>query len=178
MKKNNAIILTLILLFFLSNSKTIFALEDFNFNKQKDHRVGAFIGYNYYPGGGFNNNRSFFAASLGLEYDYKFSNTWGIGVKMDFVFSKYTIPSGVDLPDIIIYYPSIMAKYYISQSFDLLAGPGIEIIEGEVHSTFKIGAEFKFKLPNNWDFKPIFSFSEVSNFENTYEIVFSIGKNL
>lgn len=148
-----------------------------NVSETKHHRIGGFIGYNHYPGGAFNNYRSFFIASIGIEYDYKFSHNWGFGLKFDLVYPNYSIPNGLGLPDITIKYPSAMIKYYFSQYLNALLGGGVEMIEDSSYSTIKVGAEYKFILANGWDFKPVFSYSIVNGFEDTYELIFSIGKS-
>ena len=93
--------------------------QDYNQDSFKYNRIGGFIGYYHYPGGAFNNYRSFFIASIGIEYDYKFTETWGFGLKLDFIHPNYSIPTGLGLPDIVIKYPSAMIKYYFSKYFNI-----------------------------------------------------------
>jgi len=95
---------------------------------------------------------------------------------MDFIYPNYSIPNGLGLPDIVIKYPSAMVKYYFSEYFNILFGAGVQLIEDSSYSTVKFGAEYKFILADGWDIKPLFSYSIVNGFEDTYEIIFSIGK--
>ena len=151
--------------------------QEYNTAPFKNHRIGGFVGYYHYPGGAFTNYRSFFIASIGIEYDYKFSEKLGLGLKLDFIYPNYSIPNGLGLPDIVIKYPSAMVKYYFSDYFNILFGAGVQLIEDSSYSTVKFGAEYKFILADGWDIKPLFSYSIVNGFEDTYEIIFSIGKS-
>lgn len=177
MNRNIKFINIVLLLFTLAFANVNAQYYSDYITKKSTQRIGGFIGYNHYTGGVFNNFRSFFIASIGLEYDYKFSDKWGFGLKMDFIFPKYSIPNGLELPDILIKYPSAMVKYYFSNSFIGLIGGGAEFIEDSVYGTVKVGAEYKMMLSDDWDIKPVFSYSIVNGFEDTYEIIFSIGKN-
>jgi len=170
--------INIVLLFFILAFASVNAQYYGDYTKREtSQRLAGFFGYNHYTGGVFNNYRSFFIASLGLEYDYKFTKRWGFGLKMDFIFPKYSIPNGLGLPDILIKYPSAMIKYYFSDTFNGLIGGGAEFIEDSVYGTIKVGAEYKILIANDWDIKPVFSNSIVTAFEDTYEIILSIGKN-
>ncbi len=177
MNSNFKFINIALILFALTFSSLNAQYYDKYVRQKTTQRIAGFLGYNHYTGGAFNNFRSFFIASLGLEYDYKFSTKWGFGLKMDFIFPRYSIPTGLGLPDILIKYPSAMLKYYFSDTLNGLIGGGAEFIGDEVYGTVKVGAEYKIMISNDWDIKPVFSYSIVTGFEDTYELILSIGKN-
>ncbi len=169
MKKS---ILIVFLIFSVSN--TISAQE---IKKESKHLITAALGYSYIPKGSSHGEEGadgVFIPSLGLDYFYKISPKWEIGLMTDFEFGEYVIfEKDLNRKNAIVI--TAIASYSLTESINLFAGGGIEFEESHNLVIVRVGGEYAFKLNKGWIVAPGF-FYDFKEGIDTWSFSVAFGK--
>ena len=173
MKKN---ILIIYLLFFVSNSISAQEYENEN-KKESKHLITVAIGYSYIPKGvshGEEGADGVFIPSLGVDYFYKISSKWEIGVMTDFEFGEYLIiEKDLNRKNAIVV--TAIASYSLTESINLFAGGGIEFEEEHNLGIVRVGGEYAFELNKGWILAPGFFYDFKEGYDS-WSLSLAIGK--
>lgn len=117
-------------------------------------------------------------ASWGLDYDYEITEKWGIGLHSDFVIQNFMYEHG----DVIKERKSpfaiaLVARRKVGQHITLMAGGGAEFSHGEeTLALARIGADYGWELPDNWDLSFALLTDLKINAYNSMVVGFGLGK--
>ncbi|MDX5420474.1 MAG: hypothetical protein LPK09_14765 [Hymenobacteraceae bacterium] len=114
--------------------------------------------------------------SLGLDFEYWFSNHWGLGLHNDLIFthkaqqdllSERTYPFLTSIDGLCKVYKGLVVVF----------GPGIEF--EETHHLFFLrgGIEYEIHLGSHWDVCPTIFYDNRRNAYNTCSVGLGIGKS-
>ena len=163
-------ILIVFLLFFISNS---ISAQD-NENK---HIITAAIGYSYIPEGSSHGEAvadGVFIPSLGLDYFYRISHKWEIGLMTDFEFGEYLVfKKDLNRKNAIVV--TAIASYALTKSINLFAGGGLEFEESHNLGIDRFGGEYGFKLNKGWVIAPGFFYDFKEGYDS-WSLSLAFGK--
>jgi hypothetical protein len=90
--------------------------------------------------------------SWGLDYDYRFAPKWGVGIHTDFVVENFEVEEeGVVKKRSR---PFTMALCFIRKfgpHFSVIGGTGFEFAKEDNLYLFRLGADYGWELPNEWE---------------------------
>lgn len=98
------------------------------------------------------------APSVGLNYNYKFSKKWAIGLHTDIVIDEYEVKESLkseNVGTIKRSYPiasAVMASYKPGKHFSFMLGAGGEFAKEEDLFLFRAGAEYGYEINEEWEF--------------------------
>ncbi len=144
---------------------SLILLFSFNFTSAQEstkeenkHLVTVAVGYSYIPKGASHGGHSadgVFIPSLGLDYFYKLSSKWEIGVMADFEFGEYIIfEKDLNRKNAIVV--AGIASYSLTESINLFAGGGMEFEQDHNLGIIRVGGEYAFELNKGWLIAPGF----------------------
>ena len=169
----------LLFLLVLSTSSLVAQDEGKN-DKFKRHRVALFLGNAHVPAGNPDTGRNgaIIAATWGLDYEYWFHPKWAFGIYNDIELRTYVVNNGniIDLEREYPFITSLVLVYVPWKTFSIYAGPALEIERNQNFYVTKIGMEYAFELPNNWDLAPGLSYDSKEGEYGTWSFGFSLGK--
>ena len=164
----------LILFLIFSVSNTISAQES---KKENKHLITVAIGYSYIPKGASHGEESadgVFIPSLGLDYFYKISPKWEIGLMTDFEFGEYVIfDKDLNRKNAIVV--TAIASYSLTESINLFAGGGIEFEESHNLGIVRVGGEYAFNLNKGWIIAPGFFYDFKEGYDS-WSLSLAFGK--
>ena len=79
--------------------------------------------------------------TLGIEYEYRFNRTFGVGVTAERVFGNFDT-------DVLV----IPVAYHMGP-WKAYAGPGLEFVDGEQETLIRVGLEYGFEA-GDWEISP------------------------
>jgi len=155
--------------FFLNN-----ALSQENETK---HLITGAFGYTFIPQGAAVNADvadGVFVPSLGLDYFYRLTPKWEIGIMSDFEFGEYVIIyKELNRENAIVV--TAIAAYSLTHSLNLFAGVGKEFEKHHDLAIFRIGSEYAFKFKNGWILAPGLFFDFKEGYD-TWSLSVAFGK--
>ena len=164
------IILIVFLLFYISNS--ISAQE-----KESKHLITAAIGYSYIPewsSHGEGAADGVFIPSLGLDYFYRISHKWEIGLMTDFEFGEYIVfKKDLNRKNAIVV--TAIGSYALTKSINLFAGGGLEFEESHNLGIIRFGGEYGFKFNKGWIISPGFFYDFKEGYDS-WSLSLAFGK--
>jgi len=129
------------------------------------HRVAAGFGYTYVPKAEKepDGKKGVLVPTLSVEYFYKFSHTWSLGLMLDLELIDYVIPFHED--DLSRHNALIIGAVGIYEPLEywgIFAGLGVEIEQHHNFEVVRAGSAYEFQIGNHWDISPsiIFDFKE------------------
>ncbi|WP_027125551.1 hypothetical protein [Gelidibacter mesophilus] len=146
----------------------------------KHHRVMLVLSHTHVPSGiDSDGSKSWIASpSWGLDYDYRFNETWSLGIHTDMVLENFEFEDSDEIvqkrssPFAIALIPS----YKFGAHFSVMAGGGVEFAAEQNLALVRIGAEYGWELPKDWEL----GISLVSDIKigshNSWCLGFGIGK--
>ena len=115
-----------------------------------------------------------------LNYDYWLSNNWAIGLQNDIVLESFFFESGdnellersypISSVPIVIYKPGKRLMF--------IAGVGVEFTSEETLTLTRLGFEYGFHIPNNWEIGVTLVWDNKWNYYNSWGIALTISKLL
>lgn len=117
---------------------------------------------------GINNKEQWLAlASFGLNYNFNFNKKWALGMHTHMIIEDFAVkenanqdesfsPFSEEGGDAIIERGTpislaLVGSYKVHKHIALLAGAGMEFSSHEDFKVIKLGLEFPFHIPNNWE---------------------------
>jgi len=142
----------------------------------KKFRAAVLIGHTFIPTR--HSSERLIIPSWGLDIEYWFNATWGLGLHNDIELQSFLIERGDD--------ELIEREYPLVITLDLLykpwrglvlqLGPGYELEAAENYFLMRVGAEYEFELPGHWDISPTFFYDTREKVYDTWSIALGVGK--
>jgi len=157
-------------------------LED---NAHHDHhhssgfwRMSIFMGHTYLPTNTITGRELLVLPSMGLDIEYWFNHTWGIGLHNDLELLTFEIEREEDV--------FVDREYPVLLTLDLLwhpqwglvfyTGPGIELEPNENFFVFRAGVEYEINLGDVWDFYPSVFYDYREDAYDTFTVGLGFGR--
>jgi hypothetical protein len=117
-------------------------------------------------------------ASWSLNYDYWLSNKWAIGLQNDLILETFIIEHGdneeLERNKPIAIVPVGIFKF--APHWSVLGGVGAEYSEGHTLALTRIGMEFGWHLPKNWEAGIAAVWDNRWNYYNAWVLSFTFSK--
>jgi opacity protein-like surface antigen len=84
--------------------------------------------------------------ALGISYEFRFHEKWGIGASVDALGQNTRRDSAVAVP----------VSYHLTERWRLFAGPGVEFADGHNELLIRLGVGYEFRLSGRWTLAPEF----------------------
>ena len=123
-----------------------------------------------------NPNSILIVPTFGLNYDFFFHQKWGVGFHTDIVAQQYKVEKHDGHEELIRENPVALCAVGLFKplpSLTLIAGYGIEIEKHENIQLLRLGVEYGFHLPGNWELGFALEFDRKINTYNSW--VFGAG---
>ena len=92
--------------------------------------------------------------TFGLNYDFFFHQKWGVGLHSDIVLQQFKVEKHDGHAELIRENPvavCVVGLFKPLPSLTLIAGYGIELEKHENIQLLRLGVEYGFHLPGNWE---------------------------
>lgn len=119
-----------------------------------------------------------FVPSWGLDVEYWFSHSWGIGMHNDIEIESFIIKSN-DHEEIERVNPLVLtidALYHFGNGIILSAGPGVELESGESFYLCRFGIEYEKEIGGGYDIFPSIFYDQRLDGFATYTVALGLGK--
>ncbi|WP_299700129.1 hypothetical protein [uncultured Pontibacter sp.] len=116
--------------------------------------------------------------SLGLDLEYWFNDTWGIGSHNDLELISFEVERGREnflrreTPLLF----TLDALWKPWKGLVLLAGPGIEVEPHENLFVFRAGLEYEIEIGSHWDIAPTVFYDNRVDAYDTFSVGIGLGK--
>ena len=157
----------------------IFIFLSFSLFAQKEtkHIVTASLGYTFIPSGapsGSEEEDGAFVPSIGLDYFYRLSSKWEIGIMTDLELGEYVIIQK-ELDRENAFLAAAIVSYSLTKGLNIFAGGGIELEKHHNLGVIRLGTEYAFKSKKGWVLAPglFFDFKEGTD---TWSLSIAFGK--
>jgi hypothetical protein len=143
------------------------------------HRLTLGLGHTHISEGQVDGKTQWLAtASWSFNYDYWLSDKWAIGLQNDLILESFKIE---DHHQEIIErnYPWAMvpvAIYKPGKHLSLIGGVGAEFSSGHTLTLTRLGMEYGFHLPKNWEVGVALVWDNKWNYYNSWGIAFTASK--
>lgn len=150
------------------------------------HQIGISINHvHVFEGRDDEGNREVLSLpAWGVDYTFQFHKNWAIGLHTDFVIEKFKVEkvyaNDDDNETVERSYPiapALMGIYKPSESWSFLLGFGGEFAKEENYFLTRVGAEYGYELPKNWEIFGTFSYDLKWNAYDSWGIGLGIAKN-
>lgn len=177
--KNISILITLFL--FLSFQTGLFAQEEHSesHSMKGSHRLSLGLGHAHISQGKIDGKNEWLVApTWAIDYDYWIGDKWAIGLQNEIVVETFSIEDNADelversYPISVI--PSVIWKPFKRLSF--VGGLGLEFSEGDNLTVVRLGLEYGFHLPKNFEISAALVFDDKIDYYNSYGFAITVGK--
>ena len=123
-----------------------------------------------------NTNNVMVVPTYGLNYDVLFHHKWGAGLHSDVVLQQFKVERHEGHEELIRENPvalCVVGLFKALPPLTLIAGYGVEFEKHENIQLFRIGVEYGFHLPGNWELEFALEFDRKFNTYNSW--VFGVG---
>jgi hypothetical protein len=118
--------------------------------------------------------------SWSINYDYWISNRWAIGLQSDIITETFVIESGdgeeFERATPIAVVPSVI--YKPGKHFSFILGVGGEFAAEHDFALTRLGIEYGWHLPKNWEVGAALVWDNKWNYYNSWGIAFTVSKIL
>lgn len=143
------------------------------------HRITLGLGHTHISNGQVDGKTKWLAtASWSINYDYWLSDKWAIGLQNDIILESFIIEHG-DEELLERKYPWAIvpvAIYKPGKRLSLLGGVGAEFSSGHNLTLTRLGMEYGFHLPKNWEVGAALVWDNKWNYYNSWGIAFTVSK--
>jgi hypothetical protein len=118
-----------------------------------------------------NTNDILLVPTFGLNYDLFFHEKWGVGLHTDIVLQQFKVEKHDGHEELIRENPVAICAVGLFKplpSLTLIAGYGIEIEKHENIQLLRLGVEYGFHLPGNWELGFALEFDKKINTYNSW----------
>ncbi len=116
--------------------------------------------------------------SWSLNYDYWLSAKWAIGLQTDLLLETFVIENHeeelIERNHPLAVVPVAMFKP--GKNLSIFGGVGVEFSKGNNLSTTRLGLEYGFHLPKNWEVGATMLWDGKWNYYNSWGLAFTISK--
>ncbi len=114
----------------------------------------------------------------GLDYDFILNSKWGIGIHNDIIVESFEVEShqGTVLKRTTPVATAILGTYSISEHFAAQLGFGGEFAKEQNFALTRIGIEYGYELPNDFEISAVLNYDIKWNAYDTYLIGIGIAK--
>jgi hypothetical protein len=116
--------------------------------------------------------------SWSLNYDYWVSDKWAVGLQTDLLLETFVIENHeeelIERKHPLAVVP--VALYKAGKNLTLFGGIGMEFSSGQNLSTTRLGLEYGFHLPKNWEVGAAMLWDGKWNYYNSWSLTFTISK--
>ena len=167
-------------------AETIVAQENEEKAFSPHHQIGISINHvHVFEGRDDEGNREVLSLpAWGVDYTFQFHKKWAIGLHTDFIVEKFKVEkvyaNDKENETIERSYPiapAIMGIYKPSESWSILLGFGGEFAKEEDFFLTRVGAEYGYELPKNWEIFGTFSYDLKWNAYDSWGIGLGIAKS-
>lgn len=168
--------------------------EEHRASHHKKHAISFVISHTHIKSGVKNNSGDNWIAlpSLGINYNYNFNEKWAIGLHNDIIIEEFVVEDpnknsslelqkneeseveGIERSHPIA--SAIMLTYKPYEHIALLAGGGMEFSKEEDFALIRLGLEFPFHIPNDWEIFGAMSYDINIDAYNSFTFGFGIAK--
>lgn len=117
-------------------------------------------------------------ASWSINYDYWLSDKWALGLQNDIILESFVIEDNhnelIERKTPIAVVP--VAIYKPGKHLSLLGGVGGEFSHGHNLTMTRLGAEYGFHLPGNWEVGTALVWDGKWNYYNSWGLAFTVSK--
>jgi len=146
---------------------------------QGTHRLTVGLGHTHISEGKVDGDTKWLAlASWSFNYDYWLSNKWAIGLQNDLVLESFKIEHG-NQEILERSYPWAIvpvAIYKPGKHLSLIGGVGTEIAKGHNITLTRLGIEYGWHLPGNWEVGGALVWDNKWNYYNSWGLGFTFSK--
>lgn len=103
--------------------------------------------------------------AIGVEYGYRFSEKWGIGVVFETLGEDVVRDTALVAP----------VSLYPHAGWRLFAGPGVEFTDKYNDWMLRLGAGYEFELSDHWTLAPEFVYDVIESGKRTYIAGLALG---
>jgi hypothetical protein len=116
--------------------------------------------------------------SWSLNYDYWVSDKWAIGLQNDLILESFIIENNeeelIERAHPLTMVP--VALYKAGKNLTLLGGVGVEIAKGHNLATTRLGFEYGFHLPKNWEVGAAMVWDGKWKYYNSWGLAFTVSR--
>jgi hypothetical protein len=117
-------------------------------------------------------------ASWSINYDYWISDKWAVGLQNDWILETFKVESHegeiIERKNPIAVVPVGMYKF--ARRFTAIGGVGVEFSHGHNLTMTRIGLEYGWHLPNNWEAGMALVWDNKWNYYNSWGVAFTFSK--
>jgi len=109
--------------------------------------------------------------TFGLNYDFFFHQKWGVGIHTDILLQQFKVETHDEEEVLVRENPVALCAVGLFKpipSLTLLAGYGIELEKHENIQLLRLGVEYGFHLPGNWELGFALEFDSKLNTYNSW----------
>jgi hypothetical protein len=137
--------------------------EEATHHELPHHQLGLFVG------GGFerdSHSHEEGGTAIGLDYEIKFSEKWGVGAAVEYLSGSDTNRAWV---------AAVPVSYYLNEKWRLFAGPGIEFAGDHDKYLVRAGVAYEIPFAERWTASPEFIMDFIEGGATTYVLGVSVG---
>lgn len=118
------------------------------------------------------------APSWSLDFDHWFSNRFALGLQTDIITESFIVEDH-EQEKVERSYPILLVPvgyYKAGKHLNLFGGVGVEYSSEKTLTLTRLGIEYGFHLPKNWEVGAVLLWDNKWNYYNSWSIVFSVSK--
>ena len=105
------------------------------------------------------------ASAIGLEFEKRYHDEWGIGAVLESVTVHGHTNTVIVVP----------LSYHLDENWRLLLGPGYEFTDGKNRALMRIGAGYQWHIADKWSVAPEILLDFIDGGSKTYLLGIAIG---
>lgn len=164
---------------FAQNNSDFSHSEHNNHGMKGSHRFTIGLGHTHVSEGKVDGDTKWLALpSWSLNYDYWLSNKWALGLQNDIILESFKIENNHH-EEIERSYPVAIvpvAMFKPGKHLSLIGGVGCEFADNHSLTLTRLGAEYGFHLPNNWEVGGALVWDNKWNYYNSWGLAITISK--
>lgn len=168
-------------LFFICNTIFFLSYSQESLKESKHKISGAFTHVNLSTGVSESNVRWISLPGFSLDYDYRFSEKWSLGLHTDIVVEKFSVEKNLHEESTVLErsYP-IAPALTVSRKFghhNILFGTGAEFEKNENLFLNRLGYEYGIEVSEKWEIALGVNYDFRWNAYDSYSLGIVIGRN-